>query len=262
MFDRSGARTRCHEINYLRFYWQIDAVTGRSISFSQIKDQTRRFSSALVKRGFKKGDVLAIYLPNVLEYPIIFHGVACLGGVITTVNPQYTLQDLARQLNTSRAKYLVTIPSLAVQAFSSGTLKGIRSVIVIGEAQGCESISALLSDDGAAFPKTVKINPKEDVVSMPFSSGTTGISKGVMLTHFNLIASLCISTKQRIPPNMPVVPTVLNVLPFYHTYGLTLIMGFYPYVGAKVVLLARFEPQSFLQAIQDYKVCFALRLQI
>ena len=188
---------------------------------------------------------------------------ACLGGVATTLNPvQDSIQDLARRLSITGTKYLVTIPFLAVQAFSSGTLKGIRFVIVIGEAQGCESISALLSDDGAAFPKTVKINPKEDVVSMPFSSGTTGISKGVMLTHFNLIASLCISTKQRTPPNMPVVPTVLNVLPFYHTYGLTLIMGFYPYVGAKVVLLARFEPQSFLQAIQDYKVCFALRLQI
>lgn len=216
----------------------------------------------MVKRGFKKGDVLAIYLPNLIEYPIIFHGVACLGGVITTVNPQYSPQDLARQLNISRAKYLVTIPSLAVQAFSSGTLKGIRSVFVIGEAQGCESISALLSDDGDAFPKIVKINPKEDVVSLPFSSGTTGISKGVMITHYNLIAQLCIVTKQSTPPDLPVVPTVLNVLPFYHTYGLTLIMGLYLYLGAKVVLLSRFEPQSFLQAIQDYKVCFALKLQM
>ena len=238
----------------------MEAISGRSISFNQIKDQTRRFGSALVKRGFKKGDVLAIYLPNVIEYPIIFHGVACLGGVVTTVNPQYSPQDLARQLNTSRAKYLVTIPSLAVPAFSSDALKGIRSVFVIGEARGCESISALLSDDGAAFPKTVKINPKEDVVSLPFSSGTTGISKGVMVTHYNLVAELCLSTKTSTPPELPAVPIVLNVLPFYHTLGLYLIMGIYPYIGAKVVVLSRFEPQPFLQAIQDYKVCFALKL--
>ena len=227
-----------------------------------MKDQTRRFSSALVKRGFKKGDVLAIYLPNVIEYPIIFHGVACLGGVVTTVNPQYSPQDLARQLNTSRAKYLVTIPSLAVQAVSSGALKGIRSVFVIGEAQGCESISALLSDDGAAFPKVVQINPKEDVVSLPFSSGTTGFSKGVMITHYNLVAELCIMTKQSTPPDLPVVPTVLNVLPLYHTYGLSLIMGLHLYLGSKVVILSRFEPQPFLQAIQDYKVCLPCKLQI
>ena len=193
-----------------------------------------------------------MYLPNVIEYPIILHGVACLGGVITTVNPQYSSQDLARQLNTSRAKYLVTIPSLAMQAFSAGVLNGIRSVFVIGEAQGCESISALLSDDGTAFPRNVKINPKEDVVVLLFSSGTTGISKGVMITHYNLIAQTCLLARHGPPP---VVPTLINTLPFYHTLGLNLIMGITLYHGYKVAFLSRFEPHSFLQAIQDYKVC-------
>ncbi|KAJ7379775.1 hypothetical protein OS493_012521 [Desmophyllum pertusum] len=96
----------------------------------------------LARRGFKKGDVLAIYLPNVIEYPIIFYGVACLGGVSTSVNPQYSPQDLARQLKTSRARYLVTTPPLAVQASNAGVLDEIRSVFVVGEAQrGYESIS-------------------------------------------------------------------------------------------------------------------------
>lgn len=88
---------------------------------------------------------------------------ACLGGVATTLNPvQDSIQDLARRLSINGTKYLVTIPSLAVQAFSSGTLKGIRFAIVIGEAHGCESISAPLSDDRAAFPKIVQINANED----------------------------------------------------------------------------------------------------
>ena len=226
-------------------------MSGRSLTFNEIKDLTRRFSSALARRGFQKGDVVAIYLPNVIEYPIIFHGVAWLGGVSTTVNPQYSPQDLARQLTTSRASYLVTMPSLAIQAFSAGVLKGIRSVFVIGEAQGCESISSLLSDDGTAFPRNVKINPKEDVVSLPFSSGTTGISKGVMVTHYNLIAQLCLLSREGPPPEVRVF---LNVLPFYHVYGLTIIMGYSIYSGDKVVFLSRFEPQTFLRTIQDYKV--------
>ena len=152
----------------------------------------------MVKRGFQKGEVLAIYIPDLIEYPIIFHGVACLGGVATTLNPlPDSIQDLACRLNATQAKYLVTVPSLAVQAFSSDALKGIRSVFVIGEAQGCESISALLSDDGAAFPKNVQINPKEDVVALLSSSGTTGIPKLVMVTHYNLIAEICPSIQRR-----------------------------------------------------------------
>ncbi|XP_078349218.1 uncharacterized protein LOC144634193 [Oculina patagonica] len=230
----------------------IDAISGRSFSFNQIIDLTRRFSSALNKRGFQKGDVLAMYLPNVIEYPIIFHGVACLGGVITTVNPQYSPQDLARQLRTSRAKYLVTIPSLAVQAFRAGVLNGIRSVFVFGEAKGCESISSLLSDDGIAFPRNVKINPKNDVVALPFSSGTTGVSKGVMITHYNFIAQIRLPFKDG--PPLEDMTTVLNVLPFYHIYGLAIILGGRLYVGSKLVVLQRFEPHTFLQAIQHYKV--------
>ncbi|KAL9952229.1 hypothetical protein ACROYT_G039451 [Oculina patagonica] len=239
----------------------IDAISGRSFSFNQIIDLTRRFSSALNKRGFQKGDVLAMYLPNVIEYPIIFHGVACLGGVITTVNPQYSPQDLARQLRTSRAKYLVTIPSLAVQAFRAGVLNGIRSVFVFGEAKGCESISSLLSDDGIAFPRNVKINPKNDVVALPFSSGTTGVSKGVMITHYNFIAQIRLPFKDG--PPLEDMTTVLNVLPFYHIYGLAIILGGRLYVGSKLVVLQRFEPHTFLQAIQHYKVrpCSSLKQQ-
>ena len=132
-------------------------------------------------------------------------------------------------------------------------------MFVIGEAQGCESISALLSDDGTAFPRNVKINPKEDVVALPFSSGTTGISKGVMITHYNLIAQIRLLFKDG--PPLEDVTTVLNVLPFYHIYGLAIILGGRLYIGSKLVVLSRFEPLTFLQAIQDYKVCFIVKFK-
>ena len=232
---------------------QVDAISGRSYSYNQLKNLTQRFGSALVKRGFKKDDVLAIYLPNVIEYPIIFYGAAFLSGTVSTVNPLYSSQELARQLQISGAKYVVTIPQLAENAKDAAALAGVRSVIVLGEAQGCESLASLLSDDGTAFPDHVQINPREDVVALPFSSGTTGLSKGVMMTHYNLVAGLAILFDQNVVPDDAVV---LNLLPFYHIYALLVMMGGCLQAGSKLVVLSRFEPMSFLKAIQDYKVWF------
>ena len=183
---------------------------------------------------------------------------ACLGGVATTLNPVHdSIEDLVRRLSITRAKYLVTIPSLAVQAFSSGALKGIRSVIVIGEAQSCESISTLLSDDGAAFPKSVQINPKEDVVALLSSSGTTGIPKVVMITHYNLIAEICL-VFMKDGPLLEHMGRVLSVKSFCHIYGFAVTLGGRLYNGSKLVVLEHgFEPHTFLQAIQDYQVCFS-----
>lgn len=233
---------------------QIDAVSGRKFSFHQLKDQTRRFSSALAKKDFRKGDVLAMYLPNVIEYPIIFYGVANLGGIVTTLNPRSSQDDLVHFLKLSRAKFLVTTPPLAEKAFSAGLLEEIHSVFVIGETENCESLSSLLADDGTAFPQDVKISPKEDIVALPFSSGTTGLSKGVMLTHHNLIAQVRILFRDRQP--IKDTEAMINVLPLYHIYGLAIIMGARLYLGNTMVLMSRFEPSVFLQAIQEYKVRF------
>ena len=198
---------------------------------------------------------MAMYLPNVIEYPIIFFGAAILGGIITTVNPKSSHEDLAHYLQLSHAKYLVTTPSLAEKAFSAGVLKEIRSVFVIGQAEDCESISSLLFEDGAAstYLDDVKIDPKEDVVALPFSSGTTGVSKGVMLTHHNLIAQIRVLFGDAARPERD-AGGVLSVLPLYHIYGLTVIMAGRLHIGSKIVLLSRFEPNAFLRAIQDYKV--------
>ena len=126
-------------------------------------------------------------------------------------------------------------------------------MIVLGEAQGCESLTSLLSDDGTAFPEHVQINPREDVVALPFSRGTTGLSKGVMVTNYNLVAGLAILSDSNIVPDDAVV---LNLLPFYHIYALLVMMGGCLQAGSKLVVLSRFEPMSFLKAIQDYKVWF------
>ena len=167
------------------------------------------------------------------------------------MNPLYSTKELRRQLKICGAKYLVTIPPLAEKAKDAAAMEGILTVLVIGEAQGCISLSTLLSDDGTAFPKNVEINTKEDLVVVPFSSGTTGLPKGVMISHFNLVAGTTSVVESQL---LQESKTLLFVLPFYHSYGLYFILGGNLCVGSKIVILPRFDPKTFLQAMQDYKV--------
>jgi len=235
-------------------FLQIDGPTGRSYTFQQLVALTKNCASALTKKGFKKGDVFAILLPNIPEYPIIYYGVIFLGGVVTTMNPLYTEDEIIHQLQDSSAKHIITIPLFVEKAKQSASKVGIETVHVVGEADGCEPFSALLGDDGDDFPKDVEINPKDDIACLAYSSGTTGSPKGVMLTHYNLIADASMVTHESflwINEN----PVVLGLLPFFHAFGQINSLSCALLKGGTVVCVPKFEPESFLKIMQEYKVC-------
>src|SRR5882724_5283846 len=167
----------------------IDGPTGRTLTFGQLADSIRRVATGLAGRGFRKGDVFAIYSPNLPEYAVIFHAVASLGGINTTVNPLYTAGELAKQLKDSGARFLITVPPFLDKAKEAAAAAGIEEIFVFGTADGARPFAELL--EAPPTPPVVKINPREDVVVLPYSSGTTGLPKGVMLTHHNLVANLC-----------------------------------------------------------------------
>ena len=226
----------------------VEAPTGRSYTYGEIYVGVRRFAAGLHFRGFRKGDVLAIMSPNLPEYPMVFHGVASVGGVNTTLNPTYTADEIAYQLNDSRARLLVTIPPLLAKAQEAAAKSKVEEIVVFGEAPGAVSFSSLLVD---LQPPDVQIEPAEDLVALPYSSGTTGFSKGVMLTHRNLVANLVqagagIEIAER--------DKVMAFLPFFHIYGMTVIMNASLYHGATLVSMQRFELEPCLQAVQEYKV--------
>jgi acyl-CoA synthetase (AMP-forming)/AMP-acid ligase II len=226
----------------------VEAASGRSYTYAELAANVSKLAAGLHARGFRKGDVLAIMSPNLPEYPIAFHGVATAGGINTTLNPTYTADEIAFQLNDSRARLLLTVPALVGKAQEAAAKSKIEEVIVFGEAEGALPFNSLLAD--APAPE-VQIDPAEDLVALPYSSGTTGFSKGVMLTHRNLVANLvqsgaCIEISEE--------EKVMAFLPFFHIYGMTVIMNASLYHGATLVTMQRFELEPCLQAVQDYKV--------
>ncbi len=227
----------------------IDGPSGRTITYGQLVGAIRLVASSLHKRGFKKGDVFAIYSPNIPEYAVAFHAVATLGGIVTTVNPLYTAHELAQQCNDCKARFIVTVPMFLEKAEEAQKLSSIEEIFVFGDAEGATSFAELLAGDGKL--PDVKINPKEDLIVLPYSSGTTGLSKGVMLTHYNIVANLCqLEGVVDFNPN----DTMIGILPFFHIYGMVVVMAYMLYVGGTVVSLPRFELEMFLKVIQDYKI--------
>ena len=207
----------------------------------------------MMKRGLQKGDVFALHVPNCIEYPILLYGVSLVGGIVTTLNPQFTEEELKFQLQNSRTKYIITLPSLAGKIARIAPTVGIREVFVLGSAPGCTPFAALLSDNGRT--RGFKVNPKKDVFCLPYSSGTTGLPKGVMLTHYNLVAHIfMLDSLRKLLPESPNQLVALVFMPFYHIAMLSGALGFTLFQGNKVVTMAKFDGELLLQSAQKFKV--------
>ena len=227
----------------------IDGPSGRVLTYERLAAGVERAAAGLAKRGFGKGDVFAILSPNVPEYAVAFLAVASVGGAVTTVNPLCAADELAGQLRDSGASYLLTVPPFLGTARRAADAVGVQEVFVFGEAEGATPFADMLAGDGRA--PAVAIDPREDVVALPYSSGTTGRPKGVMLTHRNLVA--CLRQTDGLLPTRG-DDTVLAVLPFFHTYGLVVIMLLSLHKGATIVTMPRFDLEGFLGLVQDHRV--------
>jgi acyl-CoA synthetase (AMP-forming)/AMP-acid ligase II len=227
----------------------IDGASGRTVTYGQLAESVRAMAAGLADRGFGKGDTFAHYAPNLPEYAIAFHGVATIGGVNTTANPLLTADELAVQLRDCHARLLVTVPALLEKAIEAAEQAGVEDVFVYGEAEGTTPFAALLESDRE--PPEVAIDPAEDLVALPYSSGTTGLPKGVMLTHRNLVANIC-QTVAEIRTSED--DRIAAVLPFFHIYGLVVILNASLHRGATLVTMPRFELPGFLRLVQDYRV--------
>jgi 4-coumarate--CoA ligase len=226
----------------------IDGPTGRTLTYAQLDDAVRRLAGGLQARGFAKGDVLGIMAPNLPEYAVAFHGTAFGGGTVTTINPTYTAGEVHHQLVDSGARLLVTVSMFLDTAREGAEGTKVDEIVTIDPADGVPQFSELLGDPLA---DQAPVDPAEDVVVLPYSSGTTGLSKGVMLTHRNLVANLA-----QVEPILPIPPgeAVLAFLPFFHIYGMQVLMNGALVAGGTVVTLPRFDLVQFLELAQQHKV--------
>ncbi|MFJ9916602.1 4-coumarate--CoA ligase family protein [Actinacidiphila glaucinigra] len=228
----------------------VDGVEGTTLTYAQLDSFTRRIAAALAESGLRKGDVLALHSPNTIAYPPVFYGATRAGAAVTTVHPLATAEEFARQLRDSGASWIVTVsPLLETARRAAEQAGGVREILVCDSAEGHRSVLDLL---GSTAPEPeIAFDPGEDVAALPYSSGTTGVPKGVMLTHRNIATNLA-----QLDPTLSMGPghRILAVLPFFHIYGLTALMNAPLRKGATVVVLPRFDLDQFLEAVATHRV--------
>jgi len=231
----------------------VDGPTGRSYSYAMLHHLVGRCAAGLAERGVRQHDVVGVFAPNLPEWPIVFHGIAQLGAINTTVNSLYTAPEVAFQLKDARAKYLITIPQFLDRALPAAAEAGIAEVFVLGEGEGATPFAEVLAS-GAPTPEP-DIDAAHDLVSLPYSSGTTGYPKGVMLTHRNLVANMRQFADCR--RDVGEDDRVMGVLPFFHIYGQTVVMNDCLRRGAQIITMPRFELEAFLGLIQQHRITVA-----
>lgn len=225
----------------------VDASSSNSLTYAELDTRIHRLAGGLANMGIGKGSVIALIAPNLPEYAIVFHAIAVAGAAVTTVNPTYGSEEIRHQLIDAGATLAITVPLFleTVKAATNGTNAG--EVVVIGEADGHRNIVDLESDP----IKQVAIDVFNDIVVLPYSSGTTGLPKGVMLTHHNLVANICQTNGML---NYREDDIGLAVLPFFHIYGMQVLMNGWLAEGSTVVTMPRFDMEDALATIQRHKI--------
>src|SRR2546428_9672597 len=228
----------------------------RSVTFREIDQLSDRLAAALAKRGVRPGDRVTIFMPNSIEYVIAFYGTLKAGGVVNPINAQSKEREVRFQVDDAGATAVLYHAALApvVDAVRS-ELKGVRAFAVTGDAapSGVERF-----DDLAAEVGTVSVRAGlDELAALPYTSGTTGFPKGVMLTHRNLTAN-----QQQFFAAVPVGPqdVFLNVLPYFHIYALNLLMAGAVSLGATQVVMSRFDMVEYLTLVERHRasVCFVV----
>ena len=226
----------------------IDGPSGAGMTGAGLQGRVQRLAGGLTAAGFGAGQVVAILAPNMPDFATVFHGVAYAGGTITTVNPTYTAPEVMHQLKDAGAVLLFTIPAFLAIAKAAIIGTKVRQIVVIGGADGYAALDDIMGDAMAA---QVPVDLDRHVLVLPYSSGTTGLPKGVMLSHRNLV----VNVDQIIPLlDIRAGEATVAFLPFFHIYGMNVLMNTHLAAGAALVTMPRFDLPAFLGHLQTYRV--------
>lgn len=235
----------------------------RHYTFAQVKAAATAFGEGLQNLwDWQRGDVFAIYAPNDIEIPPLMYGVFFAGGTVSPANPAYSPDELAFQLENAGAKALATTKKFLPAALKAADKAGVPHdrIILLGEGKD-ESYkfkhwSNIRKTSGASRYRRRKMDPDRDLAFLVYSSGTTGLPKGVMLSHRNVISDICLITGAVGKWYNAENTKMLGVLPFFHIYGLQGLVQQPLYRGIELVVMPAFDLKIFLSAIQTHKISF------
>jgi acyl-CoA synthetase (AMP-forming)/AMP-acid ligase II len=227
----------------------VDASCGRRLTYAEYGDTVESLAHGLISAGVKRGEVVAIFLANSWEFATAFHAVQLAGAIPTLLNPTYREREVLYQLENSGAVVLITDGANLEGINLSGLAKLRRVYTTRQHASGSEPFAKLLSAGHSAFPEPLQ-SSDQTLGALPYSSGTTGLPKGVMLSHLNLIANVYQFLGPGATP-LKADDNVLCCLPLYHIYGLNVILNPALILGAKLVLVPRFNVQSLGQLLSS-----------
>ncbi|HEX6207744.1 MAG TPA: long-chain fatty acid--CoA ligase [Actinomycetota bacterium] len=256
------------------------APMARTLTYRQLLDEVEQMSRALASLGVKRGDRVGLLLPNSPHFVVAHFAIQRLGAVTVGNNPLYTKRELVHQLNDAGVEILIALDLLYPLVEAAQTEVAFRKVIVgkVGDYLGfpINKLAPLkqrreAKHEGRRWPPVpqdaevtwwadlmkgsypdvppAQVDPKEDVAALVYTGGTTGLSKGAMLTHLNIVANAA-QTAAWFTGIEEGHEGIVAVLPFFHSYGLGAIMGVGVYKGLKLVLLPRFELDLVLKAVE------------
>uniref|UniRef100_A0A2P2L0M1 4-coumarate--CoA ligase n=1 Tax=Rhizophora mucronata TaxID=61149 RepID=A0A2P2L0M1_RHIMU len=234
----------------------IDGATGDIYTYADVELTSRKVASGLSKLGIGQGDVIMLLLQNSPEFVFAFLGASYLGAMTTTANPFYTPAEIAKQAMASKSKLIITQAVYSEKVRQFARQNNVKLMTIDAPPADFLHFSDLTKADETEIP-AVKINP-DNVVALPYSSGTTGLPKGVMLTHKGLVTSVA----QQVDGENPNLyfhekDVILCVLPLFHIYSLNSVLLCGLRVGAAILIMQKFEIITLMELVQRYKVTVA-----
>ena len=253
---------------------------GKELTFQELLSRSKRLANSLRENGLKKGERVSIMLPNCPQAVISYYAVLLAGGVVVQTNPLYMERELEHQLTDSEANVMICLDLVLPKVLKVKNKTMLQHIVVtkiqdylpfpknllfpliqkqkkqglLVEMPSTDEVHTFKNwvENGSEDDIELDVNPKEDLALLQYTGGTTGLAKGVMLTHFNLVVNT-MQCKNWIPDAKYGEESVMGILPFFHVYGMTCVMNLSIMYAAKMIILPKFEPKDTLKAIEKQK---------